>query len=56
MSSSSRPPHSANGPQINDNPLELNGVRGAHVFDAANVSTAFTETTGRPDVTIAILD
>ncbi|MGI8756462.1 MAG: hypothetical protein ACR2MB_11500, partial [Acidimicrobiales bacterium] len=49
-------PDPANGPQINNNPLELNGVRGAHVFDAANVPTAFTHTTGRPDVTIALLD
>ena len=47
----------ANGPQINSNPVELNGVRGAHVIDdEPSVSTAFTQTTGRPDVTIAILD
>ena len=42
---------------INSNPVELNGVRGAHVVDDdSSVSTAFTQTTGRPDVTIAILD
>jgi hypothetical protein len=36
---------------------ELNGVRGAHVVDAsASVRTAWMTTTGRPDVTIAILD
>lgn len=38
-------------------PVELGGVRGAHVVDDdASVQTAFTTTTGRPDVTIAILD
>ncbi len=38
-------------------PVELGGVRGAHVVDDdAGVSTAFETTTGRPDVTIAILD
>ena len=38
-------------------PVELGGVRGAHVVDDdASVSTAFRTTTGRPDVTIAILD
>ncbi len=41
----------------NANPVELGGVRGAHVVDAdAAVQTAFRTTTGRPDVTIAILD
>jgi hypothetical protein len=43
-------PHTAN-------PNELNGVRGAHVVDAnATVKTAWMTTTGRPDVTIAVLD
>ena len=41
----------------NANPVELGGVRGAHVVDSdAPVQTAFRTTTGRPDVTIAILD
>ena len=36
------------------NPLELFGVRGAHVVDAnPAVKTAWQTTTGRPDVTIA---
>jgi len=50
-------PDPSNGPQINENPVELFGVRGAHVIDDdPTISTAFTQTTGRPDVTIAILD
>jgi len=50
-------PDPRNGPQINQNPVELFGVRGAHVVDPdPSVSTAYTQTTGRPDVTIAILD
>jgi hypothetical protein len=41
----------------NASPVELGGVRGAHVVDADSaVQTAFRTTTGRPDVTIAILD
>ena len=41
----------------NASPVELGGVRGAHVVDAdAAAQTAFRTTTGRPDVTIAILD
>src|SRR4051795_7491907 len=35
---------------------ELNGVRGAHVADAADVDQGWRVTTGRPDVTISILD
>jgi hypothetical protein len=35
---------------------ELNGVRGASLADAANVDQAWRTTTGRPDVTIAVLD
>src|SRR3954451_21767945 len=36
---------------------ELNGVRGAHIVDAQrDAAQAWTTTTGRPDVTIAILD
>src|SRR5947208_11064587 len=41
------------------NPYELDGVRGAHVVDpnaAAGNPTAWEKTTGRPDVTIAVLD
>ncbi len=38
-------------------PKELDGVRGAHLVDAnAAVHTAWQTTTGRPDVTIAVLD
>jgi Ca2+-binding RTX toxin-like protein len=41
----------------NANPVELGGVRGASVVDAEpTAQTAFTRTTGRPDVTIAVLD
>jgi hypothetical protein len=35
---------------------ELFGVRGAHVADPAAVDTAWQTTTGRPDVTISVLD
>ncbi|PWU22090.1 MAG: hypothetical protein C5B48_10640, partial [Candidatus Rokuibacteriota bacterium] len=36
---------------------ELFGVRGAHVADPnASVDTAWQTTTGRPDVTLAVLD
>jgi hypothetical protein len=39
------------------NAKELNGVRGAHVVDAdASKKTAWRITTGRPDVSIAVLD
>src|SRR4051794_38992643 len=39
------------------NARELNGVRGAHVVDAdPTVATAWQTTTGRADVTIAVLD
>jgi len=38
-------------------PHELFGIRGAHVVDAnAGVDTGWRTTTGRPDVTIAVLD
>jgi hypothetical protein len=40
----------------NARPTELNGVRGASVVDADGGSTAWQLTTGRPDVTIAVLD
>jgi hypothetical protein len=50
-------PDPGNGPHVNGNPVELNGVRGAHIDDAsAGVQTAWMTTTGRPDVTIAVLD
>ena len=35
---------------------ELGGVRGAHLADPADVDQAWRTTTGRPDVTIAVLD
>ncbi len=42
---------------VNSNPVELDGVRGAHVADEVDApSTAWETTTGRPDVTIAVLD
>ena len=40
----------------NADPRELYGVRGAHVADVGDVDQAWRTTTGRPDVTIAILD
>ena len=50
-------PDPDDGPQINQNPLELFGVRGAHVNDPSpSVQTAWMTTTGRPDVSIAVLD
>jgi hypothetical protein len=49
-------PEPGNEP-VNSNPFELNGVRGAHLVDAsAAADTAWETTTGRPDVTIAVLD
>ena len=41
---------------VNSDPRELGGIRGAHVVDNADVDTAWRTTTGRPDVTIAVLD
>ena len=55
---------------VNASPVELNGVRGAHVFDgtpptgcdgtpptaASSTPFAWQTTLGRPDVTIAVLD
>jgi hypothetical protein len=42
---------------VNADPRELGGVRGASVVDAdPSVQTAWQTTTGRPDVTIAVLD
>jgi hypothetical protein len=50
-------PDSSNGPTINNNPVELNGVRGAHLGDANTAAAQAIQTTlGRPDVTIAVLD
>src|SRR4051812_35081662 len=41
----------------NSNPVELGGVRGGYIDDAsAAAQTAWMTTTGRPDVTIAVLD
>src|SRR3954469_5636596 len=42
--------------EVNANPQELNGVRGAHIADNADVDQAWRTTTGRPDVAIAVLD
>src|SRR5687768_1198875 len=43
---------------VNSDPRELNGVRGAHLVDATtpNGNLAWATTTGRPDVTISVLD
>src|SRR4051794_36644392 len=39
-------PNPSNGPQINSNPVELNGVRGAHLDDSsASAQTAWMTTT-----------
>jgi hypothetical protein len=43
-------------PHILADKRELNGVRGAHVADATGAPQAWHVTTGRPDVTIAVLD
>ena len=49
-------PEPGNEPN-NSSPYELGGVRGAHLADASPAaSTAWRTTTGRPDVTIAVLD
>ena len=42
--------------EVNLNPMELGGVRGAHLADNADVDQAWRTTTGRPDVTISVLD
>lgn len=45
------------GSPYTSDPKELFGVRGAHVVDSnASVDTAWQTTTGRPDVSIAVLD
>ena len=50
-------PDSSNGPNINSNPVELGGVRGAHLADATTSAPQAVQTTlGRPDVSIAVLD
>src|SRR5918994_2391941 len=43
---------------VNSDARELNGVRGAHLVDATtpNDDLAWATTTGRPDVTISVLD
>jgi hypothetical protein len=42
---------------VNADPRELGGVRGASIVDRdRSVATAWQTTTGRPDVTIAVLD
>ena len=48
---------SSTPPTLNSDPMELNGVRGAHLADtSSSVHAGFETTTGRPDVTIAVLD
>jgi hypothetical protein len=42
--------------EVNLNPMELGGVRGAHLADNADVDQAWRTTTGRPDVAISVLD
>ena len=50
-------PESGAPPNITSDPMELNGVRGGHLADSSNsVHAAWETTTGRPDVTIAVLD
>ena len=42
---------------ITSDPMELNGIRGGHLADDTNsVHAAWETSTGRPDVTIAVLD
>jgi Subtilase family len=41
---------------VNGRASELGGVRGMSLVDKASPETAFRTTTGRPDVTIAVLD
>ena len=48
-------PEPGNEP-VNSDPQELHGVRGASLVDKADVDYAWRTTTGRPDVTIAVLD
>ena len=48
-------PEPGNEPENQDR-RELGGVRGAHLVDDADVATGWQTTTGRPDVTIAVLD
>jgi hypothetical protein len=50
-------PETSAPPNISGDPMELNGVRGAHLADSSgSVHAAWETTTGRPDVTIAVLD
>ncbi|MFP5373214.1 MAG: S8 family serine peptidase, partial [Actinomycetes bacterium] len=48
--------HPQADPQIRRDRRELLGVRGAHLADASGAEQAWHTTTGRPDVTIAVLD
>ncbi|HEU4979227.1 MAG TPA: FG-GAP-like repeat-containing protein [Solirubrobacteraceae bacterium] len=48
-------PEPGNDP-VNESAMELDGVRGAHIVDNADVPTAWQTTTGRPDVVIAVHD
>ena len=50
-------PDPANSPLINLNPVELGGIRGASLVDRnPALPTGWKLTTGRPDVTIAVMD
>src|SRR5581483_8243707 len=48
-------PESGNDPN-NSLSYELRGVRGSHLLDSADVDQGWRVTTGRPDVTLAVLD
>src|SRR4051794_17498442 len=46
----------ANNLLVNSRASELNGIRGMSLVDKTTPETAWKTTTGRPDVTIAVLD
>ena len=49
-------PEEGASPAVTADARELHGVRGAHLVDAADVDQGWRTTTGRADVTIAVLD
>src|SRR3954462_3627996 len=50
-------PEASAPPNIASDPMELNGVRGGHLADnSTTIHAAWETSTGRPDVTIAVLD
>jgi hypothetical protein len=56
FSATPEPPSLLNA-TVRSSAMELHGVRGAHVVDPdPSAATAWTVTTGRPDVAIAVLD